>query len=352
MANMLSPLATPAATRDVLEEHGLSTKHALGQNFLVNDAILQKIVELAQLDASDDVLEVGPGIGTLTIALLKCAGRVVSVERDADLPAVLEDTLEPWAERFALISKDALELTEEEVHLALAKCAVSSEGEGRASRAGSPRCAFRLRAEHAPHARVGLETRGADGSPRTFPNKFVANLPYAVAATLVLDFFEKFSQLESATVMVQKEVADRMCAEPGSKNYGAYTVKLRLHAEPAGRFLVSPNNFFPPPHVDSSVLRLDRRPVYDADAAPLDDALLKATCVMADAAFASRRKTISNSFKTYFASRGNAGKDFIGCIPDLLDECGIDAKRRGETLSLDEFIALGKAYLRRESNPL
>lgn len=321
MANMLSPLATPAATRDVLEEHGLSTKHALGQNFLVNDAILQKIVELAQLDASDDVLEVGPGIGTLTIALLKCAGRVVSVERDADLPAVLEDTLEPWAERFALISKDALELTEEEVHLALAKYAPRPLGSG-------------------------------DGTRRSFPNKFVANLPYAVAATLVLDFFQKFSQLESATVMVQKEVADRMCAEPGSKNYGAYTVKLRLYAEPAGRFLVSPNNFFPPPHVDSSVLRLDRRPVFDADGEPLDDALLKATCAMADAAFASRRKTIFNSFKTYFASRGNAGKAFIGCIPDLLDECGIDAKRRGETLSLDEFIALGKAYLRRESNPL
>ena len=321
MANMLSPLATPAATRDVLEEHGLSTKHALGQNFLVNDAILQKIVELAQLDASDDVLEVGPGIGTLTIALLKCAGRVVSVERDADLPAVLEDTLEPWAERFALISKDALELTEEEVRLALVKYAPRPLGSG-------------------------------NGTRRSFPNKFVANLPYAVAATLVLDFFQKFSQLESATVMVQKEVADRMCAEPGSKNYGAYTVKLRLYAEPAGRFLVSPNNFFPPPHVDSSVLRLNRRPVFDADGEPLDDALLKATCAMADAAFASRRKTISNSLKTYFASRGNAGKAFIGCIPDLLDECGIDAKRRGETLSLDEFIALGKAYLRRESNSL
>ena len=386
MANMLSPLATPAATRDVLEEHGLSTKHALGQNFLVNDAILQKIVELAQLDASDDVLEVGPGIGTLTIALLKCAGRVVSVERDADLPAVLEDTLEPWADRFALISKDALDLTEKDVIEALAGCVRLAEGEGhtpcsdsprfaaelRAEHtprpqveleahgehgghtpcSDSPRFAAELRAEHAPHAQAGLETHGVDGSPRTFPNKFVANLPYAVAATLVLDFFQKFSQLESATVMVQKEVADRMCAEPGSKNYGAYTVKLRLYAESAGRFLVSPNNFFPPPHVDSSVLRLDRRPVYDADGAPLDDALLKATCVMADAAFASRRKTISNSFKTYFASRGNAGKAFIGCIPDLLDECGIDAKRRGETLSLDEFIALGKAYLRRESNPL
>lgn len=235
---------------------------------------------------------------------------------------------------------------------ALLTCGTALEHEGHTPCSDSPRYAAELRAEHAPHARVGLETHGADGSPRTFPNKFVANLPYAVAATLVLDFFQKFSQLESATVMVQKEVADRMCAEPGSKNYGAYTVKLRLYAEPAGRFLVSPNNFFPPPHVDSSVLRLDRRPVYDVDGAPLDDALLKATCAMADAAFASRRKTISNSFKTYFASRGNAGKAFIGCIPELLDECGIDAKRRGETLSLDEFIALGKAYLRRESNPL
>ena len=352
MANMLSPLATPAATRDVLEEHGLSTKHALGQNFLVNDAILQKIVELAQLDASDDVLEVGPGIGTLTIARLKCAGRVVSVERAADLPAGRGDTLEPWADRFALISKDALELTEKDVIEALAGYARLAEHGGYTPCSDSPRCAAELRAEHTPHAQAGLEAHGVDGGPRTFPNKFVANLPYAVAATLVLDFFQKFSQLESATVMVQKEVADRMCAEPGSKNYGAYTVKLRLYAEPAGRFLVSPNNFFPPPHVDSSVLRLNRRPVCDVDGAPLDDALLKATCVMADAAFASRRKTISNSFKMYFASRGNAGKAFIGCIPDLLDECGIDAKRRGETLSLDEFIALGKAYLRRESNPL
>lgn len=312
---MLSPLANPAVTRDVLEEHGLSTKHSLGQNFLINDAILQKIVELAELCAQDDVLEVGPGIGTLTIALLKRAGRVVSVERDRDLPAVLEDTLGPWASRFALISKDALDLTEDDVRAALATC-------GDAPRDG-----------------------GQQASVRAFPNKFVANLPYAVAATLVLDFFERFEWLESATVMVQKEVADRMCAEAGTKNCGAYTVKLRLHAEPAGRFLVSPNNFFPPPHVDSSVIRLNRRPVLDAQGNELSSELLRASCDMADAAFASRRKTIANSFKMYFASRGNEGKSFIGRIPDLLDAAGIDAKRRGETLSLDEFIALGGAYL-------
>ena len=167
MANMLSPLATPAATRDVLEEHGLSTKHALGQNFLVNDAILQKIVELGQLDASDDVLEVGPGIGTLTIALLKCAGRVVSVERDADLPAVLEDTLEPWADRFAPIPKDALELTEEEVQLALAKCAVSKEsallGLGMVLAALSPTSSW-------PTCPMRWQRRSCSTSSRNFPS--------------------------------------------------------------------------------------------------------------------------------------------------------------------------------------
>ncbi len=336
---MLSSLASPTVTREVLEFHGLSTKHSLGQNFLVNDVILQKIVELAGLCPEDDVLEVGPGIGTLTIALLKRAGRVVSVERDRDLPRVLDDTLEPWTDRFALISKDALDLTEDDVRQALASCGGAPLAGEHTPCSDSPRFAAELRAEHAPRP----EEPGA--SVRTFPNKFVANLPYAVAATLVLDFFERFEWLESATVMVQKEVADRMCAEVGTKNYGAYTVKLRLHAEPCGRFLVSPNNFFPPPHVDSSVIRLNRRPVLDEQGRELSPDLLKAACDMADAAFASRRKTIANSFKMYFASRGNEGKAFIGNIGGLLDAAGIDARRRGETLSLDEFVKLGEVYL-------
>ena len=106
----LSPLASVSETRAVLEAHGLSTKYSLGQNFLINDAILQKIVALADLAPDDYVLEVGPGIGTLTIALLKSAGRVLSVERDPDLPAVLVETLAPWSDRFALLNKDALDL--------------------------------------------------------------------------------------------------------------------------------------------------------------------------------------------------------------------------------------------------
>ena len=151
---------------------------------------------------------------------------------------------------------------------------------------------------------------------RLLPNKLVANLPYAVAATVVLDYFERFASLESATVMVQKEVADRMAASPGTKNYGAYTVKLRLYAEPAGRFAVGPGNFFPPPRVESAVLRLNRRPVFDDQGVPLDADAIAAACTMAEAAFATRRKTLSNSCKTYFAGRGPQGAAVIARLPD------------------------------------
>ena len=285
----LSPLATPTATREVLEAHGLATKKALGQNFLVNDAVLRKIVGLAELLPADDVLEVGPGIGTLTIALLKSAGRVVSVERDSDLPAVLAETCAPWADSFTLLNKDALDLQPEDLPFA--------------------------------------------------PRKLVANLPYAVAATVVLDVFERFPSVQQETVMVQAEVADRMCASHGTKNYGAYTVKLRQFAQPAGRFTVSPGNFFPPPRVDSAVIRLDRVP----DAQTATERM--ATCMMADAAFATRRKTIANSCKTYFSGQGARGAAMLEALPRIFAEAGINPKRRGESLTLEEFQRLGKAAL-------
>ena len=124
----LSPLASVSETRAVLEAHGLSTKYSLGQNFLINDAILQKIVALADLAPDDYVLEVGPGIGTLTIALLKSAGRVLSVERDPDLPAVLVETLAPWSDRFALLNKDALDLCSADFQSAEPLDAAASRG--------------------------------------------------------------------------------------------------------------------------------------------------------------------------------------------------------------------------------
>lgn len=297
----LSPLASPSATREVLEAFGLSTKKQLGQNFLINDAILRKIVALAALCPEDYVLEVGPGAGTLTIALLKTSGRVLSIEADKDLPAVLAQTTKPWSDRFALLNKDALTLVDGDFE--------------------------------------------AVGGPDR-PNKFVANLPYAVAATLILDYFERFPSIESATVMVQKEVADRIAAVPGSKVYGAYTVKLGMYAKVAGRFTVGPNNFFPPPHVDSAVIRLDRAPVFDGAGVELTRAEIADACTMADAAFASRRKTLGNSFKAYFASRGKGSPFAAENIARLFEDADIDQRRRGETLEQAEFIALARAYRR------
>ncbi len=309
----LSPLASVSETRAVLEAHGLTTKYSLGQNFLINDAILQKIVTLADVRETDAVLEVGPGIGTLTIALLKHAAYVVSVERDPDLPAVLTETLAPWSDRFALVEKDALDLNAGDVSDAV----------------------------HHLLERVAPPAASLD----VLPSKLVANLPYAVAATVVLDYFEHFGSLESATVMVQKEVADRMAAQPGTKNYGAYTVKLRLYAEPCGRFAVGPGNFFPPPRVESAVLRLDRRTPLDEQGCPLDTATQRAAATMAEAAFANRRKTLLNSCKTYFAGKGNRGPQMVEMLPRLFEQAGIDSRRRGETLNLEEFIQLGKAFL-------
>ena len=289
MSEPLSPLATPTATREVLASFGLVTKKALGQNFLVNDAIIQKIALLAELSPEDDVLEVGPGIGTLTIALLKEAGRVVSVERDHDLPQVLAQTCAPWADRFTLLNMDALDLTPETLPFA--------------------------------------------------PTKLVSNLPYAVAARIVLDAFESFTSIERAVVMVQSEVADRMAASPGSKDYGAYTVKLRFYANPTGRFQVSAGNFLPPPRVESSVIRLDRA------TCELSDAERRAACTMADASFATRRKTIANSCKTYFSSYGAKAPGIIGALDEIFAAAGIDKRRRGESLSLEEFARLGKCAL-------
>lgn len=285
----LSYLASVSETRSVLEQHGLMTKKALGQHFLINDGVVQHICDLAELTQKDAVVEVGPGIGTLSVALLQRAGKLVAIERDTDLPEVLAQTCEPWKDTFTLISGDALEVSPDDLPFA--------------------------------------------------PNKLVSNLPYAVAATIVLDYFERFNSLESQTIMVQAEVADRMCAKVGTKNYGAYTVKLGLWAEYAGRFSVSEGNFFPPPRVKSAVIRLDRK----KDALPND--LRRATMVMADAAFATRRKTISNSMKTYFENPQTADAEMKARIPELLENAGIPATARGESLSQEQFIELGQAYL-------
>lgn len=280
-----SRLANIRETRAVLERFGLATKHRLGQNFLVNDEVIGRIVELADLGRDDVVLEVGPGIGTLTVAMLARVRAVCSIEADRELESVLAETCADHSEKFFLTMGDAL--------------------------------------------RVGPQNLQADGTLPP-PNKFVSNLPYQVAATLILRNFEEFPSLESATVMVQAEVADRICALPGSKIYGAYTAKLALWARPAGRFEVGPGNFMPPPHVDSAVVRLDR------GGEPLSGGLSRAEVATAiDAAFAQRRKTIRNSMSSN------------GFDKEALDEAfastGIAPNARAETLAPSDFVRLAAA---------
>ena len=325
-------LANASRTRAVLDAFDLRAKYRFGQNFLVNQAIIDKIIQLSQLTAADYVLEVGPGIGTLTRALLQHAHQVCSIECDAQLPRVLHETLAPWLDHWTLIQADALDVN------AL------------------------------PPALDAL------------PTKLISNLPYAVAATIVLDYFTRFPSLRSATVMVQKEVAQRMCAQPGTKAYGAYTVKLSLLARPVGMFSVAPSNFFPAPHVESTVIRLDRLSAGDAPYQPCE---LPAITRAIEAAFANRRKTILNSMRTFFAgscagtgtrgaetgtgtrgvetgtgtraqgmgagSLAASGNDTRATLTDRLVDAlhaaNIAPDVRGETLSREQFIMLGKALL-------
>ena len=298
-----SRLANPRETRAALEDFGLATKHRLGQNFLVNDEVIGRIVNLAELAEKDVVLEVGPGIGTLTVAMLPRVSAVCSIEADRELERVLGETCSDHSEKFALIMGDALRVTPADVDAAL------NDTKGQSLRIIS----------------------GAD-TP-VMPNKFVANLPYQVAATLILKFFQDFGSLERACVMVQAEVADRICATPGNKTYGAYTAKLALLARPTGRFEVGPGNFMPPPHVDSAVVRLDRAPMADpATGEPISPERATRVAEVIDAAFAQRRKTIRNSMGAN------------GFEKDALDAafaiCGISPTARAETLSPEDFVRL------------
>ncbi|MCL2503348.1 MAG: 16S rRNA (adenine(1518)-N(6)/adenine(1519)-N(6))-dimethyltransferase RsmA [Coriobacteriia bacterium] len=280
----VSWLARPSATIELLERHGLHTKKRLGQHFLVDENVVVRILQVAALTADDVVVEVGPGIGTLTVALCEAAGAVVAVERDMTLDPALKETTSPYRQ-FALVSADATKV-----------------------------------------ATADLER------PFGSPTALVANLPYQVAATVILRFFEEIPTLRHATVMVQAEVADRIAATPGSKDWGSYSVKLRMLAEPVARFNVAATCFLPPPRVSSTVIRLERgTETFSPD--------LRAHVVRAaDAAFTQRRKTIRNSLR---AGLGMSDER----VDQILAQAGIDAGIRAEELSLASFIDLGYALM-------
>ena len=280
-----SPLASASATRDLLEEFGLATKHHLGQNFLIDNHVIERICELSELVGTEQVLEVGPGIGTLTLALLQEAAGVVSIEADPELAPVLTAHADDH-DNFAFIMGDALKVTPAAIE----------------------------------------QAAGA------VPEVFVANLPYNVAATIILQFFETMPHLRRAVVMVQKEVADRIAAVPGNRTYGGYTAKLGLYAEVTGRFEVPPRCFMPAPHVDSAVVRIDR---VAGPSANVDNAEVARVI---DAAFAQRRKTIRNSM-------GANGFD-KAALDAAFAAAGIVPTARAETLACADFVRLTEELAR------
>ena len=282
-------LADLHETREVLDRFGLATKHRLGQNFLVDDRVVAHILDLAQIGGDDVVLEVGPGIGTLTVALLARASAVCSIEADRELEDVLADTCSSGSGRLALVMGDALRVGEGDVRAALADVDV-------------------------------------DVAPRLF----VSNLPYQVATAVIMRVLTEAPSVERLVVMVQAEVADRISASPGSREYGAYTARLALYGQVTGRFEVAPSCFTPQPRVNSAVVRIDRL----ADQ-PLSADELSATTAVIGAAFAQRRKTIRNSMSSSGYGRAELDAAFSAC--------GIDPTARAETLAPEQYVSLASA---------
>lgn len=283
-----SVLANKSKTLEVLRAHKLYTKYRLGQNFLINDKIIGKILELSDLRSDDLLLEIGPGIGTLSLALLENACALCSIEHDKDLLPVLADTLSDYHSSFCLINKDALQVDVADIEEA-----------------------FDTLSMHL-----------------ALPNKLISNLPYQIAATAMLQYFQEFEFLDEMTVMVQSEVADRISASISTKAYGAYTAKLSLYADVLGRFQVGAQNFFPAPRVESAVIRLKRKKSETSDLTKEEKLRV---CGVIDAAFLQRRKTIRNSMSQAYP------KDILD---EAFERADINPSVRAETLDCNAFIRL------------
>ncbi|WP_026517787.1 16S rRNA (adenine(1518)-N(6)/adenine(1519)-N(6))-dimethyltransferase RsmA [Butyrivibrio sp. MC2021] len=277
-------LGNAARTKEVLTKFNMSAKKKFGQNFLIDNGTLEGIVEAAGVTDSDCVLEIGPGIGTLTQYLADSAKKVVAVEIDKTLMPVLADTLSEY-DNVTVINEDVLKVDIEEI--------VNTYNEGR-------------------------------------PIKVVANLPYYITTPIIMKLFESGAPIESVTVMVQKEVADRMSMGPGSKDYGALSLAVGFYAEASEVMDVPPSSFIPQPGVGSAVVHLRR---YQEPKVSVKDEKLLFDIIRT--AFNQRRKTLSNSL---------SGNPQLGVsrqqVQDALTEMGIDERARGEVLTLEQFAML------------
>lgn len=282
--NPVKPIATVEGTKEIISRYPFVFKKKFGQNFLVDPHVLSKIIQAADITKDDCILEIGPGIGCVTQQLLEHAGKVVAIEIDNLLIPILEDNFKNYS-NFKLVHNDVLKV---DLH--------------------------QLFQEEANGKKV----------------KVVANLPYYITTPIIMMLLENKLPIETITVMVQKEVAQRMDALPGSKQYGAITVALNYYASNRLVANVPRNCFMPRPNVDSAVIQLKLH--EEAPVKVKDETLL---FKLIRGAFAQRRKTLLN---TLF-SQGNLGisKDDLKAI---LDDSGIGSSTRGETLSLEDFANL------------
>ncbi len=297
----MKELIIPRNTIQFLQEHGISAKKRYGQNFLIDPRVLKRIIEGAGITKADTVLEIGPGIGTMTQALCEAAGQVIAVEIDRDMIPLLEENLAGYG-NYEIINEDILKVD-------LKALAERLSGQ----------------AENAPGTADHAAARGKF--------KVVANLPYYITTPIIMGLLEQDLPLDSITVMVQKEVAERMQAQPGTKDYGALTLAVQYYTKAEIIANVPANCFIPRPNVDSAVIRLslhEERPVQPADEAKMFRVIR--------ASFAQRRKTLVNGLKNDPSLQAE-GIDRARAEA-ALKEMGLDPNVRGERLSLAEFARL------------
>ena len=277
-------LGNPKYTIEVLQKYGFVFQKRFGQNFLIDTHVLDRIIEASEITKDDFVLEIGPGIGTMTQYLAEAAREVTAVEIDDALIPILKDTLKEW-DNVTVLHGDILKTDIRKI---------------------------------------------ADEKNQGRPIKVVANLPYYITTPIIMGLFESHVPVDSITVMVQKEVADRMQTGPGSKDYGALSLAVQYYAEPKIVANVPPNCFMPRPKVGSAVIRLTRH--QNPPVTTLDDKLMFR---LIRASFNQRRKTLQNGIKNFGGL--NFSKEQVA---QALEEMELPASVRGEALTLEQFAQL------------
>ncbi len=284
-------LGTPAATAEIIRKYGFSFQKKFGQNFLVDANILNKIVDSADIHKDDCVIEIGPGIGTLTQYLAESAGEVIAVEIDKNLIPILNETLSGY-ENVTIINGDILKTDINKL--------VRERNQGR-------------------------------------PVKVIANLPYYITTPIIMGLFESHVPLSSITIMVQKEVADRMQSGPGTKDYGVLSLAVQYYARPEILMQVSPACFMPRPNVGSAVIRLVK---YEEPPVTVENE--RKLFALIRAAFNQRRKTLANALAnaSYAPENGKEVRITRQQVCDALDKMGLSLTIRGEALTLEQFARL------------